>query len=202
MNKCFHYVIGFLLFGIVLSSCVPTTTDVDASWHDPAYQGGTFKNVLVIAQAANPLKQRSAEAIICQKIKDRGIKATPGSDVISSSLLLNKTTLRPLVDQYGFDAIFLAELLGREQQQKEVVPASSSSTTISNGYKNRTVTYSSAATVVSYEDVYIDSKMYDVKTEKQVWHVQTKTVNPQNFDKSIEQISKTLVDDLIKGNFL
>jgi hypothetical protein len=211
MKNSLFFILSLLLASTILPACVPTTTDIDASWRDSSFKGGAFKNVLVIVLANDPLKKRSAESTICEMIKEKGAKAATGYDVFPSSLLLNKKTLRPIVEQYGFDAIFLAEVLGREQAQKEVAPATTSSTTINNtggsslfagNSVTRTITYSSPATVINYENVYIDNKLYDVKSEKEVWHLQTKTVNPQNFDKSLKQVTRTIVNDLSQGKFL
>jgi hypothetical protein len=198
---------SFLLFAVILSSCVPTTTDIDVSWREPSYSGGAFKKILVIVLSEDQLKKKTAETTWCEMIKGKGANAAPGYEVLPPSLVLNKQTLKPIVDQQGFDAVFVAELLGKEQKQEVVAPAFSESSSISSGnaygiYSNRTVTYSVPEKVVNYEDVYVDSRLFDVATEKVVWHVQTKTVNPQNFDKSVNQIGQAIVGSLSKEKLL
>lgn len=207
MNPSSPCTIILALLTFLFSSCVPTTTDIDASWHEPSYSGGNFKNILVIVLSEDQLKKKTSESTLCEIIKSKGAKAAPGYEVLPPSLILNKKMLKPIVDKHGFDAVFVAELLGREQKQEVVAPGYSAS--YSNNppgfyghYQNRTVTYNVPDQVVNYEDVYVNSRLFDVKTEKLVWNVQTKTTNPQNFDQSVRQVAKTVVGNLSKENFL
>lgn len=111
----------------------------------------------------------------------------------------------------GFDAVFLAQLVGTEKT-KETVPGyvntnygygtRNYSGNFYGYYRDQARVYHQPSYEIEVDNVYIDSKMFDVKSEKLIWQIQTKTIDPTSFDKLLEQLSNKIIRNLSKKNVI
>jgi len=213
MLKHNHIIISILIAAF-LSACIPTKTDFHTTWHDKSYQGEAVKKVLILALAKTSHKKMAAEDIFKESFEKKGVTAVSSYKILPSSIKISKETVKAAIEGHDINAVFVVQLVGTDTAT-EVVPGYTESygggSYGRQGYyhyygsrsaASRQQTYRQESYAIEYENAYIDSKLFMVEGEKLVWQVQTKTVNAENFDKVVKQISDKVVSDLSRKNFL
>jgi len=190
----------------LLTACNPTTTEQEVAWHDPSFSGGPFKKILVLGISNDLLKKKAFEDIFSDMLRRRGTEAVPSYTVMPQNAVLGKEAIKKAIEGQNVDGVFILQAVGRDTTT-ETIPGY---TVNESNYQNRynfynyyTTTsrnYSVPDRTVEIENVYLDTKVFDVATEKLVWQQQTKLVNPKDFVDSVRKVGKSLIKGMAGDN--
>jgi hypothetical protein len=182
-----------ILFATVLSACGPSTT-LEKSWIDPSFTSTTVKphtKVLVIAPGKDEVSQRVAEDKIVAAMK-KGV-GVPGYTYLkptdSDQQLANDRLLKE-----GFDGVIEMHL---KEVQKSVSYNPGTSYGGWYGYRNYSPGYYSED-----KTFQVETNFFSLKENKLLWTGTTSTLNPSSFEKTMDDIIRTIKYDLQKKGII
>ena len=184
---------------LLLLSC--STTQTTNTWVSPYYRGSPVSNVFVIAVTKNKDLRRSFENKFVQQLKATGVRAFPSYSEMKLDQKIGKEAVLAMVEKLGADSVLVTHLVSMEEKEIST-PATNYVPT--DDYHGGDAQY--------YADIYdysrnpqysptsvkvrLESKLYEVKTEKPIWSAQSKTIDPQStmelFDAAIAAFVKNL----------
>lgn len=179
MNR--NVLVTLLLF-LPLMSIGCAATQVKQAWVDETYQGGKPEKVLIIAMISTPTVQREIESQFAKRFRDRGITATEGFRILSVDQLSAhdaRDVVVAKVREMMVDAVLIVRRAA-SRTTKEYIPGM----TIEHGMGGGTaaVVWSSAPTAPSTqayshetEFLNMEAQLYDARTERLIWFLQTET---------------------------
>src|SRR5947209_13403623 len=88
---------------LLLAGCA--STRIVDSWSDPAFTGGPFKRVMVLAVTRNASARRTFEDIFAAKLRATGIEAVPGYQQLAEDGPVNEERMNAAVRAAGADAL-------------------------------------------------------------------------------------------------
>ncbi len=221
--------IMLVVVGIV-NSCATRkpTTNISGSWKDP--EGKTYQNFLVAVLAKNLPARSSIEGDMARDLKREKVKASKSLDIFGhNEKLETKEQKRAAVDKIktmDYDAIIVVTLL-KKTEESRYVPGKSSYTPanigVGTGYYNPVTNESSSggsygAFGVYYMDAssafntpgyyekdqiyFVQSNLYDAKTEKLVWSAQSDTFFSGDLATASNDFAYVMVQELKKANLI
>lgn len=199
MKKIF----SFFLLPIIFSSCEPSTKIVK-SWHEPSATVDikSINKVLVVALVKDPSTRRIVEDKLVSVMKVKGVQSY---NYLTDDMTTDNAKLNDKLKSDGFNGILIMRLVDVEKETS-YVPGS---TTTPGFYGSYYGYYRYAAPMYSTPGYYKTDKNFIVETtiyttipDKLVWSATTKTVNPDNFDKAIEDVAVAIGDKMMKDGFL
>lgn len=193
----------FILLSVSLLLISCTGTELTQKKMDDTYKG-TVSNILVIALTGNEHYQRSFEKTFVAQLKSAGVNAIASKEVmpLPADLELKKETILDTVNQHKNDAVIITRLVSMDE--KDVYNRRSSGYPgyyeyyrAGYGYLHGPG-YSSTST-----KVYLETNLYDVKTERLIWSGQSKTLSRDPKDSQIiNEVIKVLIRDLQKSKLI
>jgi hypothetical protein len=180
-----------------LAGC--SNTELTRSWSPPDAEPLTFKKVIVIGIAKDPLACRAAEDAMVKEIHRAA--ATPAYRFISDAELRDTQKVRDRVVSGGFDGAITMRLVG-VRQESGWIPDSPDYSRF-GGYHGRSWSnaYDSGRTVVS-NVIQIETNIYSVKDWKLVWAGISETFDPATVELLVEDLAVQIVRDLRKKGLI
>jgi hypothetical protein len=177
---------------VLLGACA--TTQLTKSWKDPSLTPGNtvaFKKVLVIARIKDETSNRIVEDKIVAAMK-------AGNGVPSYSFLQPGDSVQSQVDarlqKDGFDGLILMKLTSVNKSLNYQPGASYGGF---YGYR-----YSSPGYISEDQTFYVETSIYSLVTGKLLWSGTTSTLNPSQFDKTIDDIIYAVKTELLKEGLI
>jgi hypothetical protein len=162
---------------------------------------------LVIAVTKQKDLRRSFENKFVQQLKATGVRAVASTAEMDANQKLEKEAILSLVEKLGVDSVLVTHLVSMKEKEvstprTKYVPA--------DDYHGGVAQY--------YADIYdysgdpqyspisvkvrLESKLYEVKTEKPIWSAQSKTIDPQSTMKLFDAAIVAFVKDLQQNKLL
>lgn len=201
--------IGVLaLMALAFVACSANRSSMTHSWIDPSHDQRTIKKVLVIGLADEPPRRRIFETELSRIFEDGGVAAVPSFSVMPDLKKPDdKTAAREIVlaavTESGADAVAITRLLRVESAKRwiegttYVVPYEQYGN-VYGAYYNTYQVMSSPDRLVEDKNYVIETKLYDVATEKLVWSGISETLNPKSAVKGIDSVGRLIVSTLRK----
>jgi hypothetical protein len=182
-------VCGWLMIVAMVLGC--TTAKPVLEWRDTDYHGGSFDNILIVGVAGQESVRRTFEESFVNRLREEQVNAVASFVAIPGEARPAEANIRAAVKDGRFDAVLLTHLVGVEQKEIYHPP------TFSGGFYGHYGFVRGYAYEPGYtsrqKTVKLETNLYDVKTEKLVWSMQSATVNPSSEQKLIEAKIKTVV---------
>jgi len=175
------------------------TTDLKAVWKDESYKSQQ-KKVLVIAMFKNQTIRRLVEDEFRNHLKYRETDAAVGYDVFPGSELPTREAVAEQVKARGFDALLLTRLVDTRTETR-TIPGSTAYAPAPYGMPMRGYYGSGYSTVYSpayqVEDRFatVESRLYDVATEKLIWTATSDTW----LSEGEQKLAKTYVEVMMES---
>ena len=184
------------------------TTKITETWKDPRYRGAPFSDLFVIGVAKEENTRRSFENKFVEKLQAAGVQAVASSSVMESDQKIEKAAVLAAIEKRDIDAVLVTRLVSLKEE--EVRSPSASDYGSPDDYHGRYYTDYNAAYDYAHQPaqyttsvrVGLETKLYDVKTEKLVWAATSKTANPKSRIKLFDAVIEALVRDLKKNKLL
>lgn len=201
---------------IFLFSCGSTTKITGAWTNKEELKDKSYKSVFVAVLNSNAQVKNMLENELAFRAKQRGIQATMSHDVFiqtfSKDNMPQKETLLPRIQETGAETIFTVSLLDKETSTRYVPGTSSyySPYGMGYGYYGGFYGYYSTVYPMVYEPgyyttdktYYVESNLYDAKTEKLLWSAQSKTMNPSDLEEFTNDYVDALYEEMLKDGVL
>ena len=216
MRKLFYSLILAALIIAAGSNCSPTkesTVAVIGAWvNKDEIQGKKATSVFIVVLTQSMATRSLMEKDLAAAAAAHGIKAIPSLSVLTPvtgvpDSVVIAAFLRQ-VKASGANTVLIVSLLDSRSETKYIPSSSYSYDPYSHyGYYGNYATYyastyntiSSPGYYVTDNTYYIESNLYDAASQKILFSIQTKAVNPTDIDKASKKFTETLIEE-IKSN--
>ena len=191
------YFIGVtFVFLLLLFSCA--TTKLKSVWKDNTYDG-YINNIMVVGVAARHEVRRFFEKEFVKQFKEVGVEAMTSVEAIPSEDKLKADVILAEARKRGIDVIMVTHLLSFDDES--VDPTAKHGGVFHTYYRNVSIyvggTGYYASGIQRTQGVTLATKIYETKTEKLVWSVLSKTLDPNLSEYNIvKSLSKVIMESL------
>ena len=172
------------------------TTSITNVWKDKAYEGKA-KKIVVIMVSKDPDRRRLFEGRFSAELEARGNDAIPSFTFIPLEQLPDKELIKSKLKSIGVDTVLVSRLVDIKTIEAYrpgfvyVVP---------DFYFGWGTYYSvisaDSGYTVDVQVAYVETNVYDMKTEKLVWSAHTKTERTEGEQQLINAFSKVIIKKL------
>jgi hypothetical protein len=195
--------ISLMALAALLSSC--TTTSLKSTWKSPDYHGGPVRKIAVLAVDEGSGYRPTFEGQFVAQLQQQGQPAFKTMDFMTlPEIKADKQAAAARFRAVGADSVLVVRLMDTVNQSS-LVPATRTQTTVTTDsgsmgwFEYSTATYSSSDMQKNLKlNVYLETSLYDLQSEKKIWIAQTKTVLNEDTDRMavIGPLVSTLVNAL------
>ena len=192
---------------VALAACATTTT-FQSTWRSPDARPLrlTGRKVVAVFISNNAVFRRRAEDALAREISARGAQGVPAYTVVSDDEVKVQETARAKFEQLGFSGAVVMRIVGRETQyayEPGVVWARPHYHHFWGGYWGwgwGTVWEPSYLTVDRV--VKVETLVYSLEQDQLVWAGVSRTVDPQQVESFIAELSAAVSDQMAKDGLL
>lgn len=191
-----------LLVFILLSGCA--STKITAVWRDPSYSEQPHK-ALVILATGRPIIKRVFEDEFARQLTAGGIEAVPGYSLLPPEEKADKEQISSAVEKIQADTLFITRLVDKKNYET-YYPGSVYVTgpPLGRGARDWGGFYSRGFTTVQATPgytvqqavLYVETQLYDVKSEQLIWSVMTETESGDSPESEVKTFVKVIMESL------
>jgi hypothetical protein len=197
-----------IICALCFAACSPST-QITGSWkNDGAQITGDLNTILVTALTGRTTSRQAVEDDIAEALARKGYKTLKSIDVmpptLTSSDAPDRKELLSKIQDADADAILTVALIDKDTETR-YVPGNYSYAPVSRfGYYGTfwgyyTNWYPMLSDPGYYEEdkvYFIETNLYDARTEQLLWSAQSETYNPGNLTDFAEEFAKVVVAGL------
>jgi len=186
------------LFCFLLSICsfVLTSCAAPQTWKDEAYQGNA-QNIVVIMVARTQHLRNLFEGRFVAELRDRGTSATQSHKIITFEQLKDKELVKSKIKNSEADTVLISRLLDSKTieayQPGHIHGVPIGHSFWGSYYEIASVDY---GYTVDTEVAYIETNLYDVKTEKLIWSTRSQIEITEGEEQLIKQFIRSILRKL------
>lgn len=204
MKKVFVIVIAVLFY-----ACSPTTM-ITGTWKSPTATK-PYENILVAALTSHAVAKATIETDMVNLLSRYDIKASKSIDLFPpdiSSSDSDRQRLMHKVHGKGIDAILTISILKKETESRydntlgPYDPYRYEYYGSFWGYYSFWYPYSYNPDYYTARIYYIETNLYNAKTEKLEWSAQSRTYDFQDLSTFSKEFAKSIVDRLAQDNII
>ncbi len=185
---------GFLIAicSVLFTSCATTT--ITDTWKDKAYQGNA-QNIAVIMVARTQHLRNMFEGRFVAELRARGNNATQSNKIVTFEQLTDKELVKSKIKSTEVDTVLIARLVDSKTIEA-YMPGHVKAVPIGHSL------WGTYFKIVSFDYgytgdtkvAYLETNLYDIKTEKLIWSAHSKTERMQGE----QQLINTYIDIIVK----
>lgn len=196
---------------VLFVSCGPSTV-ITASWKSPSVPSKKYSRILVAALTSNTIAKVTLENEVALALGNgvnvlKSISEFP-PDIHNTDS--DKEAIMKNVKNKNVDAILTISLINKETETRYIPGSYSYNPIIGYNYYDNFWGYYSYRYPYSYDPGYyvqdkiyfIETNLYDVKTEKLIWSAQSRTYNPAGLETFSKEFSNIIVAKMKKDGVL
>jgi len=180
-----------------------SATSLDSSWRNPAYAGGTFRKIMVMVASQDASLRRQTEDAFVAQFASRGVQGIPSYTLLPQDTPPSNDQLTQVVHQSGADAVLAARLIDRTQETSNfsggapnMYPSSYTS------YYSSGLSPSVSSSSYTYDVFTIETKFYQVSPENLIWTGTTRTSDPTDRQRELNNFTRIISEALTKQNLI
>ena len=197
-------VILLVIMGVVLSCATKTDTIV---WKDKEYKGGKIDSVLIIGVAKKEENKALFEDVLSTSLQREGVTPHKSVDVFKQGEKLSKEVIKEKAVNLGVKAVIITHLVSITKEDNYRPAATITS---KNAQANHIGSYfNHVDTMVKYPGDYdqkrvvrLKTSMFETSSEKLIFTISSRTLDPKSVKDTIQSVCKALVKDFKKNNLL
>jgi len=201
----------FLILTFTLLNACSSTMLVE-DWSDKTYKGPTLKKILVIGVIKEESRRRSFENEFVRLITN-DVRTGIASHTVLGDLKThaNKESVLAAVEKSGADGVIIVTTHGVTQQKRvtpmtvDYIPGAASYGGYGDmyGYYGLSHAYVfNQGNTVSETILRVDTKLFEVASEKMIWSGKTETLNPKSATKLIAEFEQQVIRDMRRNGFI
>lgn len=183
----------FIICAFLFASCATTTTTITDAWKDKTYQGKAQKIVVIMVAKSQYLRE-IFEGRFVAELKARGKDAIQSYKIVTLEQLPDKELVKSKIKGTGADTVFISRLVDSKTMEAYVTGGIHAVPSFYYGWG----TYYDITLDYGYTDniqvSYIETNLYDIKTEKLIWSAHSKTERKEGE----QQLINTFIDKVLK----
>jgi hypothetical protein len=201
MKRIQLFVLLLISAAFLLASCT-TTTVMTNVWKDKTYQGKPQK-IAVIMVAKSPDMRNLFEDRFSGELDARGNNAFQSYTIIPMEQLRDKELVKSKIRSSGADAVLISRLVDTKTIESYnpgmiyVVPAS-----YYDWWGYYAVVFADYGYTGDVAVAYIETNVYDVKTEKLIWSGHSKTERTEGEQQLITAFIKVMIKKLASAGII
>lgn len=201
-----------VLLGVFIQSC-GTTTMITESWRKNHATANGYQNIFVAAITSNVSAKQAVENGLQQQLQEKGLSVEKSIDVFppdfSNQTGQNKELILSKIRGTNADGILTIALL-RQETESHYHPGTYWDPGLRFGYYNSFWNYYSNWYPSVYDPgyydqtkvYYIETNLYNAKTEELIWAAQSKTYDPVNIDSFLKGYIAAIRAQMIKDGLI
>lgn len=178
------------------------STHVTGIWRKEGFHATPYANFLVIDIAGKESIQKSVEDSFATQLKSHGVNGTPCHALGVNTKDLDQAARVALVKSSGADAALLIRLVKVEEKTSYSPTYSSPHNDIYDSWDGAWVGAYYPPTEYTYDVVFLEAKLFDVKSEELVWAASTETADPGKVDREIAKYTSIILGALRRDGLL
>jgi hypothetical protein len=203
----------YLTLAAALGAC-STPTMVSSSWRKPNATADGYHNIFVAALTRQASTKEAIENGLQNLLQQKGLTVEKSADVFPPTFS-NQTgqqhdMVLSKVQGTNADGILTVNILRRETETHYIPGSGYWNPGVRWGYYNRFWSYYNNwyPTVYSpgYYDqtkvYYIETNLYNAKTEELIWTAQSRTYDPTNIDSFLKGYVNAIYDRMVKDGLI
>lgn len=195
---------ALLFLAVALIASCTQTTKITGSWKNPKQPLAAVESVFIAALTGNTVAKSTLENNISQALSEQNITTIKSVDEFPPSLLkdsIPKEVIMDKIKKKSHQAILIISLLKKKTETRYMRGASAYAPMAGHGYYDDFYGYYSHWSPYAYnpgyyvkDDVYfLESNLYDSKTETLIWSAQSKTYSYDGLSSFSKTFAKVIV---------
>lgn len=193
-------ILAVAAMGLYMTSCSTSSTAITGSWSTDNMQSANYDHIMVAPLISNKTITNEMEDELSMSLMKNNVEAEKGSNLLPQSYIsedMEKEKIIQSIHDRKIDAILTVSLVDQEAETRYVMgnPAYTPVAAYpyyqtywgyyDNMYPN---VYREGYYVVDHK-YYIETNLYDAKTERLIWSAQTKTHDPATIESFADDFS-------------
>jgi hypothetical protein len=176
------------------------STKIVDTWKDPAFKGPIdFRRTLVVAIHPDQYARNVTEDTIVDHIGTT--RAVAGHDLLTDAERKGAVKLMPKLTQSGIDGVITIAVVGTAASTSRDSMAGDSEPFYT--YYDRSSAFVTSDAGGRTDNVWrVETRIYDVKTNRVIWMAHSDTVNPENARTATQDIAKAVGGELRRQKLL
>jgi len=200
--KAFAGLVILLIAGTFLSC---SSTKLVSAWKDSQYAGGYLNRVLVVGLSDTTEHREQFEAMLTERLKERGIYAVSLANVLPSEQKVEKDSIKGKALELGMDSIFVTHFVGIEEREVYYPPQRQSdleSLRFGDYYAFGRYEIAQPGYYDTANYFRLESNLYETATEKLIWTAFSEIRDPTSVDEIIESQCDIVMKNLRKNRLV
>lgn len=189
-----------------MGACATTSTRITESWANPEVKAPlAFDKVFVLLVSKNNDMRVQVEGAIAALLQQGGLTGVPANLSIPDDVLKDREKVKAQLGQIHVDGVVVMRYLGTTERTQYV----STSPLFWSAYPDFWGYYAYAYPTVwdpGYDvtDTYVkvETRIYDLRTDKLVWGGMSQTMNPRDAQASARELAQTVGAALRKDGLI
>jgi hypothetical protein len=203
-----------LLVSVILFSCSGSTR-ITGSWVNPETQPVTqdYRNIFIATMTKNVLARTQTENALSAELTRYNKHALKSIDTFTPSFLEtlpSREELLQLIQKAGAEAILTTSLLRTQSETRYVRNSVRYAPVPAYGWYRGFYAYYAHWYPMVYDPGYyvtdktyfVETNLYDARTEKLLWSAQTQTVNPGSLERFLREYPARIITRMMKDGVL
>lgn len=194
--------VSVLVLCALFSGCA--STKLTSVWLAPERPLPVVKKVLVIAVARKAGNRLAAERRFVEAFTSSGIEAVASIDIMPHDEKLAKEEVKAAIEGRGIDSVVVTQLQYIDVQTR-MAPGGTAIVTYGGYYgyyQSGYVVTMGPVPLETYSDFIMETKLFNVATEKPYWTAQTKTFSPDTAGQLITSLTSTILRQMEKDGVI
>lgn len=208
MKARINLIICALMAAVLMSAC-GSSTQIVGSWKKAEGTSLSYRKVLVAALTNNMAAKQKVESELAALFSSRGFEVTKSLDIfppdVESKNNKDKAAFLKKISDYDTDLIVTNAVIDKKTQENFIGRPYSPWMWGGNfwgyyqGYYGR---FYDPGYYTLDRIYYLETNVFDAKTDQLIWSAQSKTYNPSNLNSFIEGYAKVIAQKLISDGIL
>ena len=175
-----------------LTACA--TTQLTASWKDPAFSGPPLKKLLVIGAFKSDVNRRVFEDSFANALTAAATGGAVSYPALPESGAISNERVQQAVASTGSDAVMVTRLM-RVRRDVNVTPSYMHSGFYGGGFRGwyGGAYAMSPADVTVYDVLTIESTLWNMRTDKPIWSGTSEVTAPSDIAKASQELAGVLI---------
>lgn len=188
--------------------CLPgcTKTKVASTWMSEDLKRGPMERVLVVGMCTDPSTRELFESVFALELLKYNVGAITGYETFPSNLCPTVEAIQEKCRELNVDSVLVVRAIS-QQDTPIYQPPPTFETILEPVPFDGYLTKSAAMGIQtgSYRrqmNIRLQTRVFDVATEKQIWSAKTNTINPESTYELVDKFSEEIIKAMRKDHLI
>jgi hypothetical protein len=197
---------------VYLYSCISSSTVITGTWKKDD-SSKNYNHLLVAALTNTASSKAILEQSLAQNLRDNGLVVSKSIDILPPKFIDDRDQKMQLLDSVrgrGIDALLTVSIIDKKTETRYVpgtydyapYPTFGYYGTFWGYYDHWYPRFQEPGYYTEDNVYFIETNLYDAKSEELVWSAQSQTYEPINLQTFADEFAKNIISRLIKENII